>query len=88
MMSIDENQLEEFAANNAIRQFILREMAEQKFSLGVVLTWKEGENVLYNARKQLRLWPNLNTLAGYIRGLRCLTTPITLELHYDSTHGT
>lgn len=88
MTSIDENQLEEYAANNAIRQYILREMADQKFSLVVFLTWKEGENVLYNARKQPRGWPNLNTLVGYIRGLNCPTAPITLELDYDSTHGT
>ncbi len=85
MTSIDENQLEDNAKNNAIKQFILRETADQKFRLVVILTWKEGENVLFNARKQVRLWPNLNTLAGYIRGLQCRQTPIILELDYDST---
>ncbi|POP75158.1 hypothetical protein CXB34_28140 [Pseudomonas amygdali pv. morsprunorum] len=82
MKSIDENQLEEFAANNAVKQFIFREAEDQRFCLVVVLTWKEGENVLFTARKQMRLWPNLNTLAGFVRGLRCLNTPITLELDY------
>lgn len=85
MTSIDENQLEDNARNNAIKQFILREMKDQKFCLVVTLTWKDEESVLFNARKQVRLWPNLNTLASYIRGLQCRQTPIKLELDYDST---
>ncbi|QKZ07852.1 hypothetical protein [Pseudomonas eucalypticola] len=80
-----EDQLEDAAKNTAIRQFIVRQMTPAKFGLVVILTWKEGENVLFNARKQARLWPNLNTLVGYIRGLQCRQTPITLELDYDST---
>lgn len=83
-MSIYENQLEEFAANKAIRQFILRETGDSKFSLIVVLTWKDGENLLINARRQARVWPKLNTLASYIKGLQCLNTPISLELNYES----
>lgn len=88
MTSMYEDQLEDAAKNKAIRQFILRQMTPEKFGLVVILTWKDGENVLFNARKQVRLWPNLNTLAGYIRGLRCHQTPISLELDYDDTNDT
>lgn len=88
MGSIDEQQLNEFAANDAIAKFSMREMTDRKFSLVVTLTWKTGESTLYNARKSPRMWANLNTLADYIRGLGCPGVPIFLELQYEETHGT
>lgn len=61
--------------------FRIEENDEGEFGLTVYLTFKSAEAVLFTARRKARFWPNLNTLAAYIKSLDFPEAPITLKLH-------
>lgn len=71
--------------NRGIDFFKIEENDEGEFGLTVYLTFKSTEAVLFTARRKARFWPNLNTLAAYIKSLDFPDAPITLKLKREKT---
>lgn len=80
MHAIDEQQLIEYATNNAITIIKIKEVADSHYSLLVTLSWREGDCILTSARKSPRVWASLNTLAKYLKGINGADTPVQLFL--------
>jgi hypothetical protein len=80
MHAIDEQQLNEYAANNVITLIKIKEVADNHFSLLVTLSWREGDCILTSARKSPRVWASLNTMAKYLKGINGAALPVQLYL--------
>lgn len=63
-----------------IDYFTIEEVEPEEFVLKFFLTFRSGEFVFLTARRKVRQWPNLNTVAAYIKGLGFPDAPITLKL--------
>lgn len=85
MNAIDEQELMDYAANQVISQFKIRETDKGRFCLVIAVSWKEGDCILTSARKTPRIWANVNTLAKFLRGLNLPTVPILLELSFKGS---
>lgn len=83
MHAIVEQELLDYASNNVLKAFTVRETAEGRFTLIVSVTWREGDCILTSARKNPRFWASLNTLTKYIKDLNKPDIPIQLVLYHQ-----
>ena len=66
MHKIQEKELVEFAANNAISLMEIEEHADG-YGIKVQLTWREGRSVLMTQRNSIKTWASLDRLIAHIK---------------------
>lgn len=63
-----------------VKEFRIEEQEDGRFVLVMDLLFKPGIWILTTARKTPRYYPNLNTLADFLKGLELPDVLITLKL--------
>lgn len=81
MSSIGEAELVDFVKNGAVKQLNIIKTKSGRFSIAVVLTWKDGIWELVTSRKTPREWVSLDRLILHIEHkYEGKLPPITLTL--------
>ncbi len=66
MNAVSEAEVADFVRNKAVKRMSIIQNEDGKYRIVVILTWKPGEWLLVNARKQPRKWVSLDRLARHI----------------------
>lgn len=83
MFTTNEQELSDYALNNAIVAFRIIETNTGKYNLTFSVTWKkDGDCILTTARKDLRKWTSVNNLIEFIKKLQVPAVPISIHPYY------
>jgi len=85
--TLSEQELIDNLVNRTVRTMRVVEDQDNRFSIYVTLSWKEGQKQLETQRKKPRTWASLDRLVRHINSKYGHVPVIQLELRSSYEHG-
>ncbi len=83
MSAITESELVDYVKAGVVKELVITQGQNEKFTLTVQLTWKPGDFKVFTWRKEIREWANLDRLCRHIRENYGAIPKISLELFFN-----